>query len=526
MSNPIPARGSFNVATRPSTIAELAEKVRMIVKTLDDSRDFEHYLRQTHRHHRKWKDFAQIGDIENAFVELGRAATFVLEKLPTHRDYSTFLDENQRHNLVLNGQVMLDNMTALKLRIVDRYNKWLSEHPDHADHERTPSAQNQCKPDVVLRQQEVEKEQHRLIEEEATMWKPQRHQMEEAEKSRRDESPHNPTPARGSFNVAARPSTIAELAEKVAMIETWDDSRDFEHYLRQAHRHHRKWKDFAQIGDIENAFVELERAATFVLEKLPTHRDYSIFLDENQRHCLTLNGQVMLDNMSALKLRIVDRYDKWLSEHPDHADQERTPTEGGERATQVNRRGGYDVEITTPAKGGSRGGRRDESPLLKTPSSIVDSLCATCGSSVGSVSPLSIDIRDDSGSGSPIDSINVRLGEPPGLWRNYPTAQAQVYPPIIGPNYPYQPPVPQLCCYACISRGTLMAPSNAYYNSGNVYETTVENVGNVTLNYHYYLNGLMSDPPMEDEVYSENSSDAHDQKHDTVISNTSWRNTI
>lgn len=40
-------------------------------------------------------------DIEGAFVILAKAATLVLEKMPTHRDYHTMLTAAQRNNLTL-----------------------------------------------------------------------------------------------------------------------------------------------------------------------------------------------------------------------------------------------------------------------------------------------------------------------------------------------------------------------------------------------------------------------------------------
>ena len=38
-------------------------------------------------------------DFEGAFVEYAKAATIVHEKLPTHREYQTLLNADQRHNL-------------------------------------------------------------------------------------------------------------------------------------------------------------------------------------------------------------------------------------------------------------------------------------------------------------------------------------------------------------------------------------------------------------------------------------------
>ncbi|KAF8909812.1 hypothetical protein CPB84DRAFT_1673208 [Gymnopilus junonius] len=96
--------------------------------------------------------------------------------------------------------------------------------------------------------------------------------------------PHTPvrTP-----NGRTRPSSIAELA-KEAMDDLWDENKDFKHYLRVAERYRREGKECAKRGDLEGAFVQLARAATLVLEKLPLHKDYYGILSENQRHNLSL----------------------------------------------------------------------------------------------------------------------------------------------------------------------------------------------------------------------------------------------
>ncbi|KAF9558619.1 hypothetical protein CPC08DRAFT_763800 [Agrocybe pediades] len=174
----------------------------------------------------------------------------------------------------------------------------------------------------------------------------------------------------------------------------------------------------------------------------------------------------------------------------------------------------------------------DESPILETPSSVVDSLCGTCGSSVRSISLLPLDFLDESG--TPIESINVRVGEYLASLDNYSIAQAQVYPPVAGSNYPYQLSVGQPCCYTCFSPAYFMPPSNANYNSGNVWKNSLNNVGNTTINVKVYYPGVpMTDSPvaetdsaMDDEDYSKSPTHVHDQKHGTVISDTSRRNTV
>lgn len=86
---------------------------------------------------------------------------------------------------------------------------------------------------------------------------------------------------------AKRPSSITELAER-ALVDLWDETKDFKYYLRVAEKYRKDGKEFARKGDLEGAFIQLARAATLVLEKLPNHRDYNDMLNSNQRHNLAL----------------------------------------------------------------------------------------------------------------------------------------------------------------------------------------------------------------------------------------------
>ena len=58
--------------------------------------------------------------MENAFVELAKAATLVLERLPEHPDYIAKLKPNQRHNL---GLVCLSFLSLIK-----NVSKWTVFH--------------------------------------------------------------------------------------------------------------------------------------------------------------------------------------------------------------------------------------------------------------------------------------------------------------------------------------------------------------------------------------------------------------
>jgi STAM-binding protein len=83
-----------------------------------------------------------------------------------------------------------------------------------------------------------------------------------------------------------RPATISELADRANI--PWDESKGFKYHLKLAEKYRRDGKEYAKSGDMENAFVELAKAATLVLEKLPEYSHYNAKLNGNQRHNLGL----------------------------------------------------------------------------------------------------------------------------------------------------------------------------------------------------------------------------------------------
>ena len=85
--------------TRPATIAELADKSREDL--WDPNKHLKHWLRTAELARKSGKQYAEGGDYERSFIQLARAATIILEKMPTHKDYRTLLTESQRNNLVL-----------------------------------------------------------------------------------------------------------------------------------------------------------------------------------------------------------------------------------------------------------------------------------------------------------------------------------------------------------------------------------------------------------------------------------------
>ncbi|TFY76569.1 hypothetical protein EWM64_g7444 [Hericium alpestre] len=124
------------------------------------------------------------------------------------------------------------------------------------------------------------------------------------------------SPSTASYtHTNGRPLSIAELAER-AKADPWDSQKPLKHWLRTAESSRSAGKRYAEQGDLENAFVELARAATIVLERLPAHQDYRVLLNSQQRHNMGLHGQEILDLLSEVKSSLVERYENWQEHQP------------------------------------------------------------------------------------------------------------------------------------------------------------------------------------------------------------------
>lgn len=157
-----------NPRTRPSSIHELAEEA--LDNPWDPSKELKAHLRQAEKTRLAGKDFKASGDLESAFVEFARAATLVLEKLPQHRDYNTLLNKQQRHNLSLNGQDILDSLQELKPVLVKRHGQWATHYPDDTT---TPTARS-LRDQQGGQQSNAEEERRRVVAEELYKMKQQR----------------------------------------------------------------------------------------------------------------------------------------------------------------------------------------------------------------------------------------------------------------------------------------------------------------------------------------------------------------
>ena len=106
-SGPSSSRSNYY---RPATIAELAAQAQE--NLWDPSKGLKHWLRTAEKSRRTAEALLQSKDYEGAFVEFAKDNTIVLEKLPTHREYKTLLNADQRHNL---GMVSLSSSSMLWL---------------------------------------------------------------------------------------------------------------------------------------------------------------------------------------------------------------------------------------------------------------------------------------------------------------------------------------------------------------------------------------------------------------------------
>ncbi|EJD07043.1 uncharacterized protein FOMMEDRAFT_144833 [Fomitiporia mediterranea MF3/22] len=106
-----------------------------------------------------------------------------------------------------------------------------------------------------------------------------------------------------------RPASIQELAQRAEI--NWDASKDFKFWLKVAERARHAGQVHDLHGDLENAFVEYARAATLILNKIPTHRDCHTRLDQIQRDTLIMKGKGVLDRMGLLKPPLIDWHNTW-----------------------------------------------------------------------------------------------------------------------------------------------------------------------------------------------------------------------
>ncbi|KAG6380430.1 hypothetical protein JVT61DRAFT_8564 [Boletus reticuloceps] len=135
-------------------------------------------------------------------------------------------------------------------------------------------------------------------------------------------------PSPQSSSSPRRPFCIAELANR-ATHNLWDPSKGLKQWLKTADGFRKAGRAYHEAGDLEAAFVEFAKAATIILEKLPSHKEYFTLLTATQRHNLGLNGQDILMHLGDIKPILVDRYERWTAQHPEEATAVRTALDAG-----------------------------------------------------------------------------------------------------------------------------------------------------------------------------------------------------
>lgn len=90
-----------------------------------------------------------------------------------------------------------------------------------------------------------------------------------------------------------RPPTISELAERGKQ-NLWDPFKPLKHWLRTAEAHKRAAQAAEDNRDLENAFLEYAKAATIVVDKIPSHSEYLTVLNPLQRKNLGLVSDYIL----------------------------------------------------------------------------------------------------------------------------------------------------------------------------------------------------------------------------------------
>ena len=91
-----------------------------------------------------------------------------------------------------------------------------------------------------------------------------------------------------TWKKSRRPSSIQELAQRADISSIWDPTKDLKFWLKMAENARHTGQQLDRAGELEEAFVEYTKAASLILERIPTHREYHTRLDSTQRETLIL----------------------------------------------------------------------------------------------------------------------------------------------------------------------------------------------------------------------------------------------
>ncbi|KAI0634310.1 hypothetical protein C8Q77DRAFT_1110992 [Trametes polyzona] len=253
---------------RPATIAELAAQAQE--NLWNPSLGLKHWLRTAEKARRTAESLVRAHDYEGAFVEYAKAATIVLEKLPTHPEYQTLLNADQRSNLGMNGQDILDSLSQLKPILVDRYEQWQSSQRTTPGSSRASSTDPGLSREEIARRRREEQEEERAREaREAArreeVWKQEeylRRQTEDRERQARAELAWRHSGESRREDVGARRASDAERATMAERQRREDEQRraQADDARREDERSRRRAADERRYQEQEGIFYRQQEA--------------------------------------------------------------------------------------------------------------------------------------------------------------------------------------------------------------------------------------------------------------------------
>lgn len=119
---------------RPRTLAELSELAtsgsNRSSLTIDSTIPITRYLIGSETLTRQAETFLKQNNIDEGFIALVKNCKLLIEILPNqHRGYQT-LDNETKKKLKSKGQWNLDQLSQVKVKVVDRYEAWRKANPD------------------------------------------------------------------------------------------------------------------------------------------------------------------------------------------------------------------------------------------------------------------------------------------------------------------------------------------------------------------------------------------------------------
>jgi hypothetical protein len=197
-------------------------------------------------------------------------------------------------------------------------------------------------------------------------------------------------------------SEIATTGQNRSSLEV-DSSIPIARYLIGSESLTRQAESCMKAGDLDEAFVALVKSCKLLIEVLPSqHLGYPT-LDPETRKTLKAKGQWSLDQLSQLKVKIVDRFEAWRRQNPDAPLFDGTADANERKRAEVARK-----EMLRPVPST---GVMEAAPRLGSSSSSSSSTSFAPHANGASLDYIKPDRRDDFGFGAK-DMLGHNRGGP------------------------------------------------------------------------------------------------------------------